>query len=134
MDRDTPITELKGVGEKTGRLFGKLDIRTVGELLAAYPRDYEVFGEPVKIGRAVSGEVCAVQGAVSGIPNERRIRNLSILNVVIADESGRLQLTFYNMPFLGGHRTSSAAWSGQRAPSRSWSSPKSSPRRITTGS
>ena len=48
MDRDTPITELKGVGEKTGRLFGKLDIRTVGELLAAYPRDYEVFGEPVK--------------------------------------------------------------------------------------
>ena len=100
MDRDTPITELKGVGEKTGRLFGKLDIRTVGELLAAYPRDYEVFGEPVKIGRAVSGEVCAVQGAVSGIPNERRIRNLSILNVVIADESGRLQLTFYNMPFL----------------------------------
>lgn len=56
MDRDTPITELKGVGEKTGRLFGKLDIRTVGELLAAYPRDYEVFGEPVKIGRAVSEE------------------------------------------------------------------------------
>lgn len=100
MDRDTPITELKGVGEKTARLFGKLDIRTVGELLAAYPRDYEVFGEPVKIGRAASGEVCAVQGAVSGIPNERRIRNLSILNVVIADESGRLQLTFYNMPFL----------------------------------
>ena len=100
MDRDTPITELKGVGEKTARLFGKLDIRTVGELLAAYPRDYEVFGEPVKIGRAVSGEVCAVQGAVSGIPNERRIRNLRILNVVIADESGRLQLTFYNMPFL----------------------------------
>ncbi len=139
MDRDTPITELKGVGEKTGRLFGKLDIRTVGELLAAYPRDYEVFGEPVKIGRAVSGEVCAVQGAVSGIPNERRIRNLSILNVVIADESGRLQLTFYNMPFLKrrcarADSISSAAWSGQRAPSWPWSSPKSSPLRITTGS
>lgn len=100
MDRDTPIMELKGVGEKTGKLFGKLDIRTVGELLMAYPRDYEVFGEPVKISRAVSGELCAVRAAVSGIPNERRIRNLSILNVLIADDTGRLQLTFYNMPFL----------------------------------
>ena len=127
MDRDTPITELKGVGEKTGRLFGKLDIRTVGELLAAYPRDYEVFGEPVKIGRAVSGEVCAVQGAVSGIPNERRIRNLSILNVVIADESGKRRCA-------RADSISSAAWSGQRAPSWPWSSPKSSPLRITTGS
>lgn len=100
MDRDTPIMELKGVGEKTGKLFGKLDIRTVGELLMAYPRDYEVFGEPVKISRAVSGELCAVRAAVSGIPNERRIRSLSILNVLIADDTGRLQLTFYNMPFL----------------------------------
>ena len=37
MDGKSPITELKGIGEKTQKLFGKLNIRTVDELLAAYP-------------------------------------------------------------------------------------------------
>ena len=30
---EQPVTSLKGIGEKTGKLFEKLGIRTVGELL-----------------------------------------------------------------------------------------------------
>ena len=100
MDGKSPITELKGIGEKTQKLFGKLNIRTVDELLAAYPKDYELFREPVRIDSAESGKVCAVHAAVAGIPNEKRIRRLSILNVNLSDGSGSLQLTFFNMPFL----------------------------------
>lgn len=100
MNQDTPIIELKGVGEKTRRLFEKLNIETVGDLLKSYPKDYEVFEEPEKIGRIRPGEVCAVYAAVSGIPNEKKVRKLTILNVNIADETGKLQLTFFNMPFL----------------------------------
>lgn len=100
MDKNTPITELKGIGEKTRQLFAKLNIQTVGELISSYPRDYETFDEPVLISRAAAGEVCAFHAAVSGIPNEKRVRKLHILNVNIADSSGRLTLTFYNMPFL----------------------------------
>lgn len=100
MDRNASITEIKGVGEKTRQLFAKLDISTIGELLAAYPRDYDNFKEPVKIERASPGEICAVYGAVCGIPNEKKVRNLNILNVNVSDGSGILQLTFFNMPFL----------------------------------
>lgn len=100
MDGKTSIKELKGIGEKTQKLFAKLNIRTVDELLAAYPKDYELFREPVKIDSAECGKVCAVHAAVAGIPNERKIRKLSILNVNVSDGSGGLQLTFYNMPFL----------------------------------
>lgn len=100
MNQDTPVIELKGVGEKTQKLFQKLNILTVGELLQSYPRDYEVFGEPVKIAGTVPGEVCAVYAAVSGIPNEKKVRKLTILNVNIADETGGMGLTFFNMPFL----------------------------------
>nr|WP_305114590.1 ATP-dependent DNA helicase RecG [uncultured Acetatifactor sp.] len=100
MDGNTPITELKGVGDKTRKLFEKLDIRTVGELLDACPRDYEMFKEPLKIQEAACGDVCAIHAAVSGIASERRIRRLSILHVNVADETGGLQLIFYNMPFL----------------------------------
>ena len=98
LDKDTPIIQLKGVGEKTQKMFEKLEIRTVGELLAHYPRDYETFEEPVKISRAVPGELCAVCAAVTGIPSEKKIRNLSILNVDLSDDTGSIQLTFYLLP------------------------------------
>ena len=100
MNQDTPVIELKGVGEKTQKLLEKLNIRTVGDLLSTYPRDYEMCGEPTALSEAAAGTVCAVYGAVSGIPNERRIRKLSILNVNVTDTTGGMQLTFYNMPFL----------------------------------
>lgn len=100
MEYNTPIIKLKGVGEKTCKLFEKLDIRTVGELLACYPRDYDTFRDPVRISEAAPGEVCAVYAAVAGIPNEKRVRKLHILNVNITDGSDTMQLTFFNMPFL----------------------------------
>lgn len=100
MNRNTPIIEIKGVGEKTQALFRKLDVETVGDLLSRYPRDYEIFREPVKLDRLKVGETCAVYAAVSGIPNEKRVRRLTILNVTVSDGTGQLQLTFFNMPFL----------------------------------
>lgn len=100
MDKNTPIIELKGVGEKTQKLFAKLDIHTVGDLLSFYPRDYETFHAPVPIRQAAPGEVCAIRGAVAGIPNEKRVRKLHILNVNVSDGTGNIQLTFFNMPFL----------------------------------
>lgn len=100
MKSDMSVVGLKGVGEKTQKLFEKLSVRTVGELLHFFPRDYDTFREPVPIAQAPCGEVCAIYACVLGIPNERRIRQLHILNVSISDASGRMQLTFFNMPFL----------------------------------
>lgn len=100
MNQNTPITEIKGVGEKAKALYAKIDVTNVGELLAHYPRDYETFSLPVPVDRAAPGEICAVHAAVAGIPNQKKIRNLTILNVNVRDESGGMQLTFFNMPFL----------------------------------
>lgn len=100
MDNQTPLIQLKGVGEKTARLFGKLNITTVGELLNHYPRDYERFEEPVSVAQAVSGELVSVRAMVAGIPNLKKVRSLTILNVTVKDSSGSLLLTFFNMPFL----------------------------------
>lgn len=100
MNQNTPITEIKGIGEKSAKLFHKLDVYTVGDLLAHYPRDYETFEEPVGIAEAHVGEVSAVYATVTGIPNQKKVRNLTILNVNIRDNSGAMQLTFFNMPFL----------------------------------
>ncbi len=100
MNDQTPIIQVKGIGEKTQKLFQKLDIHTVGDLIRHYPRDYEVFEEPGMISGAAPGTVCAVRACVVGIPNLKRVRSLSILNVTVRDASGGMLLTFYNMPFL----------------------------------
>ena len=100
MNNQTPVIDIKGIGEKTQKLFQKLNIYTVGDLLAHYPRDYETFKEPVMIQDAVPGEICAVRVCVVGIPNLKKIRSLNILNVNVRDASGGMQLTFFNMPFM----------------------------------
>lgn len=100
MNDQTPILDIKGIGEKTARLFHKLDIDTVGDLLSHYPRDYEQFDAPRLIRETVPGETEAVNGTVLSVPNIKKIRNLSIMNVLIRDGSGSMQLTFFNMPYL----------------------------------
>ena len=42
-----PLRDLKGVGEKTEKLFGKLGITDVEGLLHYYPRNYDAYQEPV---------------------------------------------------------------------------------------
>lgn len=100
MNDNTSILKIKGVGEKAQKLYAKLNISTVGELLAHYPRDYETFTPPVSIAQASPGEICAIHVSVAGIPNQKKIRSLTILNVNVRDESGTMQLTFFNMAFL----------------------------------
>lgn len=100
MNANTPIINLKGVGEKTAKLFQKLEIETVGDLINHYPKAYETLEEPVSVAKAICGEVCAIHVSVAGIPNLKKVRSLTILNVTVRDTSGAMQLTFFNMPFL----------------------------------
>ena len=46
MNGQEPLTALKGVGEKTARLFERLGVHTLEELWHYYPRAYDVFQEP----------------------------------------------------------------------------------------
>ena len=35
-----PVNRIKGVGEKTAALFGRINVFTVEDLIGHYPRDY----------------------------------------------------------------------------------------------
>lgn len=100
MEGSTSLIHLKGIGEKTQKLFEKLNLFTLDDLLGAYPRDYDTFKEPVSIQEACPGETCAIYAAVREYPKEKRVRNLSILTVTVADNTASMSLTFFNMSFL----------------------------------
>ena len=54
-ERDS-IRSIKGIGEKTQALFGKLGIETIGDLLRYYPRDYDEYKAPIAVTEIKEGE------------------------------------------------------------------------------
>lgn len=96
------ITALKGIGEKTAKLFGKLGIVEADDLLRYYPRDYEQFQPPLSIAETeteASGKT-AIRGVITGSMAVKHIRNLHILTFTVQDATGAIQMTFFNMPYL----------------------------------
>ena len=52
-----PVNRIKGVGEKTAALFGKINVYTIDDLIRHYPRDYETYDAPVSIRKTSPGYV-----------------------------------------------------------------------------
>ena len=65
MSGHQPVSALKGIGEKTGKLFEKLGVITIDDLLSYYPRAYETYEEPVPIGQLKEQTVMSVKAAGS---------------------------------------------------------------------
>ena len=95
-----PINSLKGIGEKTGKLFQKLGILTVEDLLEYYPRSYDAYEEPSPIGELKPDRVMTVAGMLSKTPDVKRYSHIQVITAVLKDSTGSLQLTWYNMPYL----------------------------------
>ena len=94
------IRSIKGIGEKTEKLFGKLGIQSVGDLLRYYPRDYDEYGQPVGIGELKPGKKAAVAGRIAGKVGVRSTGRLTVVTAALKEEGKSLSLTWYNMPFL----------------------------------
>ncbi len=94
------IKVIKGIGEKTEKLFHKLGIETVQDLLEHYPRGYDEFERPIPIAVINEGATVSLEASLVSSPKVKRIRNLQIINVAVKDSSGTIHLTWFNMPFL----------------------------------
>jgi ATP-dependent DNA helicase RecG len=100
MDANDRIQVIKGIGEKTEKLFHKLSVETVQDLIEHYPRGYEEFEKPVPIISLKEGQTFAIEASLSATPKIKKVRNLQIVNAQIKDSSAGMSLTWFNMPFL----------------------------------
>jgi ATP-dependent DNA helicase RecG len=97
------IIEVKGIGEKTEKLFQKLGVTTTDELLEFYPRNYDRYEPPTTVDLLDNQSVAAFQCVITSSPVVQQVKKLSILIVNAKDEKGnKLTLKWYNMPFLRG--------------------------------
>lgn len=94
------ITELKGIGEKTEKLFQKVGVYTVEDLIRYYPANYDEYTPPVAVGACGTDKKYAVAGMVAKDADVKKVRNLTITTTYVRDNTGILTLTWYNMPYL----------------------------------
>ncbi|MCI8556447.1 MAG: ATP-dependent DNA helicase RecG [Lachnospiraceae bacterium] len=97
---NSPITSIKGIGEKTAALFHRVGVDTVGELLSYYPRNYDIYEEPVTFANLKKEQIQAVTGFVRKVPAVSKTRRYAVTTVVLEEFGEYLHLTWFNMPFL----------------------------------
>ena len=100
MNNKQSIETLKGIGEKTAKLFEKVGVKTVDDLLHYYPKGYDAYTEPCLIGELKEEEIGAVDGYLKTGATGRHFGGLSITSATISDMTGKLKLVWYHMPYL----------------------------------
>ena len=99
------ITKLPGVGLRRAEILGKLEIKTINDLLRHYPRRYEDRRLPVSVSALADGEAALVRVSVLRLIESpdfvRRGGSKKIpMKVICSDGSGELTLLFFNARWL----------------------------------
>ena len=88
------INNIKGIGDKTAKLFKKKNINTIFDLLWSLPRDFIDRSNLVKVNELQIGKIQTINIDVKKY-NFPRIRNLPN-KVICEDETGKLECIFFN--------------------------------------
>lgn len=98
---DFPIQFAKGVGPKRALLLHRLHVKTVEDALWYLPWRYEDRSRLIPIKELAPGMTATVCGVVQGVTATRsRVRRMSVLEAVIDDGTGRLQIVLFNQPYM----------------------------------
>ena len=96
----TSLRTLKGVGEKTDKLFAKIGVTDIESLLSYYPRNYDAYEEPVEIQSLEEGGIVAISATIITGVYVNQVRNLQVITTTAADLTGKIAVTWFNAPYL----------------------------------
>jgi len=91
---------VKGVGPSRQVLLSRLGIETVEDLISHFPRDYYDRSNFVKIAAAGDGRSVTFTAFVLAASLRRLGGGRSIFTVAVGDETGTINLVFFNQPYL----------------------------------
>ena len=101
LSRETPLTELPGVGPQRAKKLEKLGLRTMGDLLDHLPQRYEDRRECHALRDAPQDRPCCVSAMVAETPRVSYIRRgLSLVKVKAVDGTGTVHITFFNQDYI----------------------------------
>ncbi|GAC1656548.1 MAG: ATP-dependent DNA helicase RecG [Candidatus Dormibacteraceae bacterium] len=99
---DTSVSELPKVRAPDLKAFARLGIATYRDLLLALPFGWETYGEPVAVADLRPGVQATVVGTLASVGAKRTFRRkLALTEAVLIDtDGGRLNLVWFNQPFI----------------------------------
>lgn len=98
---DTEVRNIKGIGDARAKLLKKLGIVTLRDLVSYYPRAYEDRSEFRPIDTLRPDDIACVRALVVLAPRLSHIRKgLDLVKLKIADDSGSLDVTFFNQAYV----------------------------------
>lgn len=100
LDWNSPVQYIKGVGPSKAAHLSKLGITTAGQLLEYFPARYEDRSTLKLIRQLVIGQYETFQAHVLTITTKKSARGLSILTVIVGDDTGTIELVWFNQDFL----------------------------------
>ena len=101
MDLNDSVQFIKGVGPNRAKLLNLLGVNTVQDLIDYYPRAYEDRTKVKKIEELEDGEEALIEAVtVSGVSVFRLRRNMTIVKVLVQDDTGRCLITWFNQDYI----------------------------------
>ena len=100
-DLSKEIKYVKGVGPNRATLLNRLGIYTLEDLITYYPRTHEDRSIPKKIIDLLHGEEALIEAMPVSRMSEIRIRrNFTMYKLIVRDDTGTCQITWYNQSYL----------------------------------
>src|SRR3989344_2466761 len=97
---NTSVQYLPLVGPIYAKKLEKLEIKTVADLLWHIPFRYEDYSKISKIGSVKENETVTIIGTVTKSQNLYLRSGKQIQKITLADETGEIEATWFNQPFI----------------------------------
>ncbi len=94
-----PVQYVKGVGPARAETFARLGVKTVGDLLEYFPRDWNFLPELKKINQIQPGREVAVIGLIEST-DYQSYRRQPLFEVVISDDTGVCRIIWFHGGYL----------------------------------
>ena len=94
------LEDLKGVGPQTLKRLQAAGIQSLEDLISWYPRDYMTYEAAVRPGELQKEEMVTVTGYFYKAPVTRRFRSQQITTGVLEEETGKITVNWYHMPYI----------------------------------
>lgn len=93
---EVDVMYIKGVGPKVAYKLNKLGIFTAQDLMMYFPKKHIDYSSRTLIKKLQEGQTTTIFGYIKSVSSFNTKNNLSVTKVMIADESGRFELSFFN--------------------------------------
>lgn len=95
---DSPLTEVKGVGEQMAKKFAVLGVNSVRDLIYYYPRRYDDYSNVQPIIKIKPG-VVTIKAVIKQATGRYARRGLHVTEAVASDDTGSVRIVWFNQPY-----------------------------------